>query len=93
MKYGAIPSNLLEQLALWSGRVPLPLIDALYPLIKCRALMCGVRLGLFEALRPGPLTGPEVAARCALATTSPRRWCCACSSWPSTCASPGNASR
>jgi hypothetical protein len=38
--------------------VPLPLIDALYPLIKCRALMCGVRLGLFEALRPGPLTGP-----------------------------------
>lgn len=67
MKYGAIPSNLLEQLALWSGRVPLPLIDALYPLIKCRALMCGVRLGLFEALRPGPLTGPEVAARCTLA--------------------------
>lgn len=61
MKYGIIATNPLEQLALWAGRVPVPLVDALYSLIKVRCLMAAVRLGLFEALRDAPRTGSEVA--------------------------------
>jgi 2-polyprenyl-3-methyl-5-hydroxy-6-metoxy-1,4-benzoquinol methylase len=62
MKYGAIPENLLERLAMAAGQVPLPLLDAIYSLMKARCLMAGVRLGVFEALRDGPLTAAEVAA-------------------------------
>jgi len=62
MKYGAIPENLLERLALAGGKVPLPVLDAIYSLMKARCLMAGVRLGVFEALRDGPRTAAEVAA-------------------------------
>jgi hypothetical protein len=62
MKYGAIPENLFERLALAAGQVPLPLLDAIYSLMKARSLMAGVRLGVFEALRDGPRTASEVAA-------------------------------
>ncbi len=61
MKYGAIPENVLERLALAAGRVPLPLLDAIYSLMKARCLMAGVRLGVFEALRGEPRTAAEVA--------------------------------
>jgi O-methyltransferase domain len=66
MKYGAIPSNLLERLALWMGKVPVPMLDALFSILKARSLMVGVRYGIFEALRDEPLTASEVAARCHL---------------------------
>jgi len=62
MKYGAIPENVFERLAMAAGRVPLPLLDAIYSLMKTRCLMAGVRLGVFEALRDGPRTAVEVAA-------------------------------
>jgi hypothetical protein len=62
MKYGAIPENLFERLALAAGKVPLPVLDAIYSLMKARCLMAGVRLGVFEALRGGPQTAAEVAA-------------------------------
>ena len=62
MKYGAIPENLLERLALAADRVPLPMLDAIYSLMKARCLMAGVHLGVFEALREGPRTAAEVAA-------------------------------
>ncbi|HJQ26192.1 MAG TPA: methyltransferase [Blastocatellia bacterium] len=66
MKYGAIPSNLLERLALWTGKMPLPLLDSLFSIMKARGLMAGVRLGIFAALGDGPLAASEVAARCRL---------------------------
>jgi 2-polyprenyl-3-methyl-5-hydroxy-6-metoxy-1,4-benzoquinol methylase len=62
VKYGAIPENLFERLALAAGQVPLPLLDAIYSLMKARSLMAGVRLGVFEVLRDGPRTASEVAA-------------------------------
>jgi hypothetical protein len=62
MKYGAVPESILERLALASGAVPLPLLDAIYSLMKARCLMAGVRLGVFEALAAGPRTAAEVAA-------------------------------
>ncbi len=53
MKYGFIPTTLFERLALASGKVPIPIFDALYGIMKARALMAGVRLGVFEAMRDG----------------------------------------
>jgi trans-aconitate methyltransferase len=51
MNYGVIPENLLERAALWMGRVPVPMVDLLFGLIKARAIMAGVSLGIFDALR------------------------------------------
>ena len=62
MKYGAIPENVFERLALASGKVPLPVLDAIFSLMKARSLMAGVRLGVFTALQAGPRTAAEVAA-------------------------------
>lgn len=62
MKYGAIPENVFERLALAAGRVPVPAMDALFSIMKARALMTSVRLGVFEALRDGPRTPAEVAS-------------------------------
>ncbi len=66
MKYGVIPSNMVERLALWMGKVPVPLLDSIFSLMKTRSLMAGVRLGVFEALRDEPLTASDVASRCQL---------------------------
>ncbi|MEN3336200.1 MAG: hypothetical protein V7641_5565 [Blastocatellia bacterium] len=66
MKYGVIPSNLLERLALWMGKVPVPLLDALISIMKARSLMAAVRFGIFETLRDGPLTASAVAQACQL---------------------------
>jgi 2-polyprenyl-3-methyl-5-hydroxy-6-metoxy-1,4-benzoquinol methylase len=66
MKYGVIPSNLLERLALWMGKVPVPLLDALISIMKARSLMAAVRFGIFETLRDGPMTASAVAQACQL---------------------------
>src|SRR3954464_9186403 len=62
MKYGLIPSNFLERVALWSGKIPIPLLDALYGPIKTRAIMAGASLGIFEALRHDARSPADVAA-------------------------------
>jgi len=61
MKYGLIPTNLLERLALWTGKIPIPLLDALFGPIKTRSIMAGASLGVFEALRGGARTPADVA--------------------------------
>src|SRR6516164_1690669 len=66
MKYGVIPSNIFERIALWSGKVPVPLFDSIYSIMKVRSLMAAVKLGVFEALRDGPLMAAEVAGTCKL---------------------------
>ncbi|MDB5106839.1 MAG: hypothetical protein JWP91_4528 [Fibrobacteres bacterium] len=66
MRYKALPQSLPERIALWSGMVPMPLVDALFPLVKTRALMAGVRLGVFEALRAGPAEAVTLAKRLGL---------------------------
>jgi hypothetical protein len=62
MKYGAIATNPFERLALGLGKVPLPLIDSVYGPIKARALLTGVQLGVFEAMRDGWHTPEALAA-------------------------------
>ena len=62
MRYGVLPSNPLEYLALAAGKVPVPAIDSLVSLMKTRAIMAGVKLGVFEALADGPLPPAAIAA-------------------------------
>lgn len=62
MKYGIIPTNAAEWLALKAGSLPVPVVDALFSLMKGRAIMAGVRLGVFEALRARERTAFELAA-------------------------------
>ncbi len=68
MRFGTIAENPLEWAALAAGLVPTPLLDT-YAAAFGRAVMVATKLGLFEALAPGPLTATEVAARC---DTDPR---------------------
>jgi hypothetical protein len=63
MNYGVIPTDLSERLALAFGKVPIPLLDSLYGILKARTLMAGVRLGVFEALGAGPQESSELARR------------------------------
>ena len=50
MQYGAIPTSLVERLALAAGLVPVPILDTLFGMLKARVVMAGVRLGVFEGL-------------------------------------------
>jgi hypothetical protein len=63
MNYGVIPTDLSERLALAFGKVPIPLLDSLYGILKARTLMAGVRLGVFEALSAGAGKSKELAER------------------------------
>ncbi len=63
MKYSIIPESLAERLAVWAGKVPFPVLDTLLPLVKARSIMAAERLGLFEALRGGPLSPADLAGR------------------------------
>lgn len=63
MKLGLIPQNPLELLAVWLGRVPTPMGESVFAMMLSRAIMAGVRLGLFDALEGGSLTTDELAAR------------------------------
>ena len=63
MNYGVIPTDLSERLALAFGKVPIPLLDSLYGILKARTLMAGVRLGVFDALSAGAGNSNELAQR------------------------------
>jgi hypothetical protein len=53
MNYGVIPETIVERAAVWSGRMPIPMIDLLFGPLKAGILMAGATLGVFEALRDG----------------------------------------
>ncbi len=64
MRQGAIPDNPLEAAALAAGLVPTPLLDTIISLLLARAVLVGVKVGVFEALAATPLSASEVASRC-----------------------------
>lgn len=64
MKLGAVPQNPAERIAKAFGLLPEPLLDTHIAMLLARAVMEGSRLGVYEALKAGPLTAGEVAARC-----------------------------
>ncbi len=61
MRYGIIPTRISERLALWLGRVPVPIADCLLPLLQTRSLMAAVRLGVVDALGKAQASAGEVA--------------------------------
>ena len=62
MQYGAIPTSLVERLALASGLVPVPILDTLFGMLKARVVMAGVSLGVFEGLALEAHTTASLAA-------------------------------
>jgi hypothetical protein len=61
MRYGIIPARLSERLALWLGRVPVPIADCLLPLLQTRSLMAAVRLGIVDAIGDGEASADDIA--------------------------------
>lgn len=62
MKFGPIPENLLELLALKTGKVPTPVLDVLFGPLKARVVMASVKLGVIDALAAAPATAAQLAA-------------------------------
>ena len=64
MKLGGIAQSPIERIGKALGLLPEPLLDTHIAMLLARAIMEGTRLGVFEALKDGPLPAGEVAARC-----------------------------
>lgn len=64
MKLGGIPRNPIERIGKALNLLPEPLLDTHIAMLLARAIMEGSRLGVFEALKDGPLTAGEIATRC-----------------------------
>ncbi|HEY3450647.1 MAG TPA: class I SAM-dependent methyltransferase [Myxococcales bacterium] len=64
MRYGSVPTTLLEWLALRLRAVPLPVLDILLGPIQARALSAAVRIGVFRALARGPQSLSSLAEAC-----------------------------
>jgi hypothetical protein len=68
MRYDAIAENPFEERLLSAPQAPRALFDTFLPLLQARAIMAGVRLGVFEALRENAQTCEELARSLALDT-------------------------
>lgn len=66
MKHVIVPESLSDALALWTGKIPAPVVDTIFPLVKARALMAADCLGIFEAVRDEPLPPTDLARRLGL---------------------------
>jgi 2-polyprenyl-3-methyl-5-hydroxy-6-metoxy-1,4-benzoquinol methylase len=64
MKLGGIPQNPIERIGKALDLLPEPLLDTHIAMLLARTVMEGSRLGVFEALKDGPLTAGEIATRC-----------------------------
>src|SRR5215471_13437033 len=62
MRYGSIPENPFEERLLSVPQAPRALFDTFLPLVQARAIMAGLRLGVFEALRESAHTCEELAS-------------------------------
>jgi hypothetical protein len=61
MRYGPIADDAFEDQMLASHQAPRALFDSFLPLVQASALMAGVRHGVFEGLRGGPLSATALA--------------------------------
>ena len=61
MRYGAIGENPLEERLLSAPQAPRALFDTFLPLVQARAIIAGVRLGVFGALREESLSCEQLA--------------------------------
>jgi ubiquinone/menaquinone biosynthesis C-methylase UbiE len=75
MRMGAIPTTALEWVAARLNLVPMPAIEAVFGMLHSRALMAGVRLGLFAALDGCHASADELASRQGLQLRGTRLLC------------------
>jgi SAM-dependent methyltransferase len=64
MKLTVTGENLIERLLIAFGVVPVTLVDTHMSFMRARAIMVGVKLGIFEALASGAMTAADVTSRC-----------------------------
>ena len=64
MKLTVAPENLIERVVMALGLAPVTLVDTHMAFMRARAIMVGVKLGVFDALEAVPQTAAQVAARC-----------------------------
>jgi SAM-dependent methyltransferase len=65
VRYGIIAENTVERIGLASGQVPTPMLEP-YGAAFARTLMVATKVGMFEALEPGPMSADAVAAQCGI---------------------------
>ena len=61
MRLKVTADTLAEQLGLWSGMLPTPLVHVTFGMGYARSIVAGARLGVFEALGQGSMSVPELA--------------------------------
>ena len=66
MRLGVIPENPVERVVARLNLAPKPLLDTQIAYTLARVVMAGTKLGVFDALRDGPLMAEQVAERCGL---------------------------
>jgi SAM-dependent methyltransferase len=64
MKLTVTGENLIERVLIAFGVVPVTLIDTHMSFMRARAIMVGVKLGIFDVLASGALTAADVTSRC-----------------------------
>ena len=64
MRLGVIGESLMERIIARTNVVPAPLLETQVAFSMARAIMAGVKLGIYEAIAGGAATAAEVAAAC-----------------------------
>jgi SAM-dependent methyltransferase len=64
MKLTATGENLIERLLIAFGAAPVTLLDTHMSFMRARAIMVGVKLGIFDVLASGALTAADATTRC-----------------------------
>jgi SAM-dependent methyltransferase len=67
VRIAAKPENVIERLVMRLNMAPRPLLETQMAFTLARVVMTATRLGLFDALEPGPSTAASVAERCGTA--------------------------
>lgn len=75
MRIGAIPTTLLEWVIETFDLAPVPAVEVMFGMLHSRAIMAGVRLGIFQALASGPVSPTDLAARLKLQPNGTRLLC------------------
>lgn len=75
MRIGAVPTSLLEWAVVRLNLAPIPAVEAVFGMLHSRAIMAGVRLGVFAALEAGDASAAELAVRLNLEPEGTRLLC------------------
>jgi hypothetical protein len=75
MRIGVVPTSLLEWAVVRLNLAPIPAVEAVFGMLHSRAIMAGVRLGMFAALEAEGASSDELALRLKLEPEGTRVLC------------------